>query len=319
MEDLELIDLLADGGELDRLAGDRLDGERGAAARVAVELRQDDAVERDPLLERLGDVDRLLTRHRIEDEEDVERLDGVADARELVHQRLVDVEPAGRVDDDDVEAVRLRALEPVHGGLDRDPASRCGRRGSDLLAELLELVDRGGPLQVGRDEPRLFPSRRRWSASFAEFVVLPEPWRPVIRITVGGRPNASCESPEPISSVSLSWTSLTTCWPGLRPLRMSSPSASAFTRGDEVPHDLEVDVGLEQREADLAHRLVDGVLVEPLGAAEVAEGRLEPVGEGVEHRRKCTDRPPEGAVTASSARRARGEPRTGSYTVMPSG
>ena len=46
---------------------------------------------------------------------------------------------------------------------------------------------------------------------------------------------------------------------------------------DEVLDDLEVDVGLEQREADLAHRLVDGVLVEPLGAAEVAQGRLEPV------------------------------------------
>ena len=73
------------------------------------------------------------------------------------------------------------------------------------------------------------PSRRRWSASFAEFVVLPEPWSPVIRITVGGRPKASCESPVPISSASRSWTSLTTCWPALRPLRMSSPSASAFT------------------------------------------------------------------------------------------
>ena len=46
---------------------------------------------------------------------------------------------------------------------------------------------------------------------------------------------------------------------------------------DEVLDDLEVDVGLEQREADLAHRLVDGVLVQPLGAAEIAQRRLEPV------------------------------------------
>ena len=46
---------------------------------------------------------------------------------------------------------------------------------------------------------------------------------------------------------------------------------------DEVLHDLEVDVGLEEGEPDLAHRLVDGVLVEPLGTAEVAQGRLEPV------------------------------------------
>ena len=99
VEDLELVELLPDRGELDRLAGDRLHRERGAAARVAVELRQDDAVEGDPLLERLGDVDGLLTRHRVEDEQDVERLDGVADADELVHQLLVDVQPAGRVDD----------------------------------------------------------------------------------------------------------------------------------------------------------------------------------------------------------------------------
>ena len=42
---LERVELLADGRELDRLAGDRLDRERRAAARVAVELRQDDAVE----------------------------------------------------------------------------------------------------------------------------------------------------------------------------------------------------------------------------------------------------------------------------------
>ena len=54
VEVLELVELLADRGELDRLAGDRLDRERRAAARVAVELRQHDAVEGDPLLERLA-------------------------------------------------------------------------------------------------------------------------------------------------------------------------------------------------------------------------------------------------------------------------
>ena len=44
---------------------------------------------------------------------------------------------------------------------------------------------------------------------------------------------------------------------------------------DEVLDDLEVDVGLEQREPDLAHRLRDRLLVEPALAAEVAEGVLE--------------------------------------------
>ncbi len=52
---------------------------------------------------------------------------------------------------------------------------------------------------------------------------------------------------------------------------------------DELPDDLEVDVRLEQREAHLAHRARDRLLVEGAAAAEVAEGALELVGEGVEH------------------------------------
>jgi hypothetical protein len=46
---------------------------------------------------------------------------------------------------------------------------------------------------------------------------------------------------------------------------------------DELLDDLEVDVGLEQRETDLAHRSGDGLLVELSAAAEVAESALEPV------------------------------------------
>ena len=43
-------------------------------------------------------------------------------------------------------------------------------------------------------------------------LVLPEPWRPQSRITVGPLPaNASRESPDPISAVSSSWTIFTTC------------------------------------------------------------------------------------------------------------
>src|SRR5581483_6985938 len=61
--------------------------------------------------------------------------------------------------------------------------------------------------------------------------VLPEPWRPASRITVGGRPaNASFESPLPIAAVSSSWTIFTTCWPGVRLFSTSAPSARSRTR-----------------------------------------------------------------------------------------
>ena len=56
----------------------------------------------------------------------------------------------------------------------------------DLLAERLELLDGGGAVDVGGDQERrllLGLSRR---ASLAAVVVLPEPWSPTSRMTVGG-------------------------------------------------------------------------------------------------------------------------------------
>ena len=58
----------------------------------------------------------------------------------------------------------------------------------------------------------------------------------------------------------------------------------AHTR-DEVADDGEVDVGLEQGEADLTHCAGDRRLVERAPLAEVAEGALQLVGQAVEHDR----------------------------------
>ncbi len=152
MEPLERVELLADRRELDRAAGDVLHRQRRAAARIAVELRHEDAVEVDALLERLRDIHRLLARHRVEDEEHVRRLRLAAHGGELLHQRLVHVQAPGCVEDDDVAAVRLRALDAVTHGLDRVGALVRVDRDADLLAELHELVDRGRALEVGGDE-----------------------------------------------------------------------------------------------------------------------------------------------------------------------
>ena len=55
--------------------------------------------------------------------------------------------------------------------------------------------------------------------------------------------------------------------------------------GDEVTNDGEVDVGFEQREANLAHGTRDRFLVELSLLAKVAEGPLQLVGQAVEHDR----------------------------------
>src|SRR3954452_15925366 len=92
MELLEVAQLLAGGGEQDRLARDRLDAQGGAAAGIAVELAQDHAVELRDLGELLGDVDRVLAGHRVHDEQADVRLDALLDVRQLPHERLVDVQ-----------------------------------------------------------------------------------------------------------------------------------------------------------------------------------------------------------------------------------
>jgi hypothetical protein len=63
------VELLAGGGEHDRLAGDVRDRQRGTTAGVAVELGEHDAGEADAVAERLGGGDGVLADHRVDDEQ----------------------------------------------------------------------------------------------------------------------------------------------------------------------------------------------------------------------------------------------------------
>ena len=86
-----------------------------------------------------------------------------------------------------------------------------------------------------------------------------------------------------MSAVSSSWTIFTTCWPGVRLFAHVLAEGALANMRDEIARDLQVDVGLEQRETDLAHGARDRLLVERSASAEVAEGALQLVREGVEH------------------------------------
>jgi hypothetical protein len=58
----------------------------------------------------LRGVDRVLARHRVDDEEDVVGLHELT-LLELAHQRVVDVQTAGGVEDEDVDALAARGFE----------------------------------------------------------------------------------------------------------------------------------------------------------------------------------------------------------------
>ena len=278
VETLELVELLAGGGEEDRLAGDLLDAQRGAAARVAVELGHHDAVELDRLGELLGDVDGVLAGHRVDDEQDVGRAHDLADAHELLHELLVDVQAARRVDDEHVLAVLLGAVERPAGDVDRVAVGALlVDVDAHLAADLDELIDRGGAVHVAGGERHRRPvlvleeagelgGRRRLARALE---TRHDDHRRRARRERELRAGAAHQPGE------LLVDDLDDLLAGVELADdVGAERALLHPRG-EVLDDAEVDVGLEQREADLAHGLVDVVLGQRAVRAHVGEGLLE--------------------------------------------
>ena len=157
VEHIELVDALPETDELDRLPGHLASRDRSTAAGVAVELGEHQAGQVGVFEEAVRNVDGFLTGHRIEHEQHLVGRRSLPDGREFLHQVLVDLEPAGGVDDHDVGAVapgllECRLHEPRRLGLPVDVD-----RHVDPLAERLELVDRRRALEVGRHEQRALP------------------------------------------------------------------------------------------------------------------------------------------------------------------
>ena len=145
---LELVELLALAQELHRLAGHGLDGQRRAAACVAVELGEDEAVEVQATVELRRGAHRVLADHRVDDEQDVLGLDRLLDLLELVHERVVDGEAAGGVDDHHVTAHVAGLGDSQLGELHRLHALDAEHRHTELAAEHHELVDRRRTVDV---------------------------------------------------------------------------------------------------------------------------------------------------------------------------
>jgi hypothetical protein len=109
--------------------------ERRTAARVRVEFGQDHAVEFEPLVERLGGVDRVLAGHRVQHEVNLMRLRGGGDLADLSHQFVVDRQSAGRVENHDVaielaltgDGVAAHSHRTLVAPIGMDRARRVGR------------------------------------------------------------------------------------------------------------------------------------------------------------------------------------------------
>jgi hypothetical protein len=133
-------------------------------------------------VEGLGDVDGFLAERAVGDEQDLVGLDAGAEVFDLLDQVLVDLEPAGGVEDDAVGGGGAGGGEG--GGADGGHVLRgaVGVEGELLLpGEDLELVDGGGAVDVAGGDERAVAAFLEERPSLAVVVVLPEPCRPTMQ------------------------------------------------------------------------------------------------------------------------------------------
>ena len=284
MEDLQRVGLLAGAEELDRDAGDGGDGQRRAAAGIAVDLGQDQAGDGHRGHERLRHGDGLLAGHGVDDEQRLDRLDGGVDGGDLGHQRLVDGQAPGGVEDDDVADLALGGLDAAADDVDDGgPGRRAVDRDVEALAERLELVGGGRAVRVGGDEQgpaaELDDVAGELGGRGRLAGALQADHRDDGRVArqVEG-PVAGRQQRDQLVVDDLD--DLLAGGQALEDLVADRPLADAR---DEVLDDLEVDVRLEERETDLAHGGIDVGFADPAAAGQRAEGLAQPVAEGVEH------------------------------------
>jgi hypothetical protein len=284
MERLEVLGLLADPDELDRLAGRGHHRQRRAAPGVAVRLGQDDARQAERAGEARRRADRVLPGHRVGDEERLLRLDRGRHRRDLAHQVLVDVETARGVDDDGVPAGLPRLPQTLARDLDRVPAPAGLVDGNaDLPAERDELLDRGGPREVRRHDQGVAAAALQVERELRGRSRLPRALEPgeqddrgfLLERQRGG--GAAEEADELVAHDAGDFLR------GRELLRDLGADRLLLDARREVAHDRKGHVRLQEGEADLAEGGVQVEVGEVPLAAQLLEDSRQPVPEALEH------------------------------------
>ena len=207
---------------------------------------------------------------------------------ELRHQLLVDVQATAGVDDQHVLALGLRAVARPRGDLDRVAVGALlVDVGAGLRADLDQLLDGGRPVDVaGGDGHRgavLLAQVAGELAGGRRLARALQPGHQRRRSAAAGE-NDKLARGAAHQLGQLVGDDLHHLLAGVELADHVGAERPLLDRVGEALDDLEVDVGLEQREADLAHRGGDVVLGQRAAPADVGERRLELLGERVEHR-----------------------------------
>src|SRR5690606_610860 len=139
----------ADTDQLDRLAGGRAHGERSAAATIAIDAGHHDAGDIEATVERTGDVDRVLTGQRVDDEQYFVRIGDVLDGDRFGHQFFVDMGATRRIENEDIIAAQTPFALGAAGNLDGGFGGHDRQRiDADLFAEHAQLLHGGRAARI---------------------------------------------------------------------------------------------------------------------------------------------------------------------------
>jgi len=284
VEHLEVVEFFAETDEFDRAAGHLADRKRRTAAGVAVELGENEAGEIERAVKMFGDRNRLLAERGVGYQQDFVRPDRLADAHQLLHHGFVDLEAARGVDDDHVGTRRARLRDRVDRdrrnvdtgalGVDRNP---------DLATDDFELVDRGGTIHVAGHELDLlavaFEQQRELArrSGFAAAVQTDQHDDGRFRLEREFG-NAAAEQFDELVVDDLDH--LLTGGHAFDHLLADALGPDSL---DELRGDLDIYVGVEQREADFPHRFGDIGFGKGALPTQFSEHVMQLVAERFEH------------------------------------
>src|SRR5436309_1026217 len=292
VERLEGLELLPRADEHDRLARHGAQRERRATAGVALDLREDDPADGQPPREPLGGGHSVLTGHRVGDEEHLAGADGGDEPLELPHELLVDRLAAGGVEQHGVGARGARRRDRPAGARGRVVVPRGMDRYAELPGERLELRHGRRPVDVDRRQVRgasallaKVPRELGGGGRLARAVETDEHHHDGRRPAEVERRGRAAERPHQLAVDQLDEVLFRR-----EAAEHLLAEGVAFDRLDKVADDVEVDVGLEEREPHVAQRFFDVALGDPPLALQLAEERVELLAEGLEHQERTAVR-----------------------------
>jgi hypothetical protein len=228
----------------------------------------------------------FMALHRVDDEQRLDRVQRGVEFGDLLHQRLVDGQSPGGVDQQHVEIVALGMVERGRG----DGQRLVGRRGREpfragLLRDGLELLDGRRAVHVGRDGQHLLLAlvdqvlgqlgRRRGLARTLQAGHQDHRRRLRGEVDVGhafahgGGEFAVDDAHQRLA--------------GRERTHHVGAERLVFHAGDEVAHHRQGDIGLEQGHAHLAQHLLNVALGDARLAAHRLDGATQAFGEGGGH------------------------------------